>query len=89
MATSTLRPLSIGEILDAGIKVVLRHWKPLAVAIVGLTVPAWIFFVLVLASVDSEQLEVVPDSSATSDDISTAAAAGRGSSARRRPWPAG
>jgi hypothetical protein len=77
VATSALRPLSIGEILDAGIKVVLRHWKPLAIAIVGLTVPVWIVFVLILASIDPEQLEAVPEESqSTAADISTAGAVG-------------
>jgi hypothetical protein len=50
VATSSLRPLSIGEILDAGIKVVVRHWKPLMGSIVGLTAPVWILYVLVIAS---------------------------------------
>jgi hypothetical protein len=49
--------LSIGEILDAGIKVVVRHWKPLMGCIVGLTAPVWVLYVLVIASVDSQLLE--------------------------------
>jgi hypothetical protein len=72
VATS-LRPLGVGEILDAGIKVVTRHWKPLTTAIVGLTVPVWVLFVLVLASIDDEQLELVPEDSGSSSDASTTA----------------
>lgn len=56
MANPSLRPLSIGEILDAGIKVVTRHWKPLVTCIVGLVAPLYIVYVLVLASVDPDQL---------------------------------
>jgi hypothetical protein len=69
VATSSLRPLSIGEILDAGIKVVVRHWKPLMGCIVGLTAPVWILYVLVIASVDSEFLEA--DSQFSSSSSST------------------
>ena len=36
MASRTLRPLSIGEILDAGIKVFVRHWKVLTLCVVAL-----------------------------------------------------
>ena len=53
MATS-LRPLSVGEILDAGIKVVTRHWKPLAWTVMALTGPVFIVYVLLLASIDKE-----------------------------------
>lgn len=72
MTTPSLRPLGIGEILDAGIKVVLRHWKPLAIAIGGLTLPIWTLFVLVLASIDEEQLEFAPES--TGEEITTGGA---------------
>jgi hypothetical protein len=53
VATS-LRPLSVGEILDAGIKVVTRHWKPLAKTVMVLTGPVFIVYVLLLASIDKE-----------------------------------
>ena len=39
MASRTLRPLSIGEILDAGIKVFVRHWKVLTLCVVALVLP--------------------------------------------------
>jgi hypothetical protein len=55
VATS-LRPLSVGEILDAGIKVVTRHWKPLAGMIAILTGPLFVVYVLLLASIDKELL---------------------------------
>ena len=55
MATS-LRPLGVGEILDAGIKVVTRHWKPLAGMIAILTGPFFVVYVLLLASIDSDLL---------------------------------
>jgi hypothetical protein len=57
VATS-LRPLGVGEILDAGIKVVTRHWKPLAGTILLLTTPVFVVYVLLLASIDSELLDV-------------------------------
>ncbi|HWK29402.1 MAG TPA: hypothetical protein VNS09_22755 [Solirubrobacter sp.] len=55
--TTSLRPLSIGEILDAGIKVVTRHWKPLMACIVGLTAPVWVLYILILASIDPDLLD--------------------------------
>jgi hypothetical protein len=82
VATSSLRPLSIGEILDAGIKVVVRHWKPLMGCIVGLTAPVWILYVLVIASVDSEFLEAdsqfSTSSSSTGGDVSSTEIVGFG-----------
>ncbi len=56
MATPTLRPLSLGEILDAGIKLNLRHWKPLMACVVGLALPMQIFSTLVLASLSPDTL---------------------------------
>jgi uncharacterized membrane protein len=56
VATS-LRPLSVGEILDAGIKVFTRHWKPLAKIVAIVTGPVYIVYVLLLASIDEELLD--------------------------------
>ena len=72
MTTSGLRPLSVGEILDAGIKVVVRHWKPLMACIVGLTAPVWVLYVLVIASVDASLLESDSQFSTTSSSSTTA-----------------
>jgi len=79
VASSTLRPLSIGEILDAGIKVVLRHWKPLMTCIVGLVAPVWVVYVLLLASIDPDSLELDSEfstGSSTTGDLETAAIVG-------------
>jgi hypothetical protein len=54
VATRTLRPLSIGEILDAGIKVVVRHWKVLALCVVALVLPLNVIQVLLQASIDPD-----------------------------------
>jgi hypothetical protein len=76
VASSTLRPLSIGEILDAGIKVVIRHWKPLMTCIVGLVGPVWIIYVLLLGSLDPEALELDPETSQTTEDVDAAVVVG-------------
>ena len=68
-----MRPLSVGEILDAGIKVVLRHWKPFVACIAGLVFPAWILFILLIASLDSEAFELEPETSTTTVDTPEAA----------------
>jgi hypothetical protein len=52
VASRTLRPLSIGEILDAGIKVYMRHWKVFALCVVALVLPLNVIQVLLQASVD-------------------------------------
>ena len=52
-----LRPLGIGEILDAGIKLFLRHWRPLVLSVVGLILPVQILSALVTASVAPEQFD--------------------------------
>ena len=57
MATS-LRPLSVGEILDAGIKVFTRHWKPLAGTVAIITGPVFVVYVLLIASIDAELLSI-------------------------------
>lgn len=71
MAPPELRPLGIGEILDSGIKVVVRHWKPLAVCITVLTAPVWIIYVLLLASIDAELLEAQNTFSTSTDSSDT------------------
>jgi hypothetical protein len=50
--TPTLRPLAVGEVLDAGIKVYLRHWKPLAICVAGVVLPLEILSLLLASSVD-------------------------------------
>jgi hypothetical protein len=61
VATSTLRPLGIGEILDAGIKVVARHWRPMVKSIVLLVFPLSVLSALATASLDPDQLELLPE----------------------------
>jgi hypothetical protein len=56
--TGDLRPLGIGEILDAAIKLFLRHWKPLVLSVVGLILPVQILSALVTASVAPEQFDL-------------------------------
>src|SRR4051794_10666941 len=60
-----LRPLALGEILDAGIKVVTRNWKPLIISLLIFTTPVQILSVLVLASLDDSQttFQIIPDTS--------------------------
>lgn len=65
MATSTLRPLSTGEILDAGIKVVVRHWRPLTKAIVLFIFPLAVISALATAAIDPDQLELSPENTTT------------------------
>jgi hypothetical protein len=66
-----LRPLSVGEILDAGIKVFTRHWKPLAGTVAILTGPIFVVYVLLIASIDDELLSLSASfstSTSTSED---------------------
>jgi len=60
-----LRPLSLGEILDVGIKVVTRNWKPLLVTLLIVTTPIDILTVFVLASFGDSELtfKTTPDRS--------------------------
>ncbi|HET6551291.1 MAG TPA: hypothetical protein VFG79_22685, partial [Solirubrobacter sp.] len=67
MASPMLRPLSIGEILDAGIKVVLRNWKTFLACTAALIAPLALVYVIVLASIAPEQLELVPEQSTSAD----------------------
>jgi hypothetical protein len=61
VASSTLRPLSVGEILDAGVKVVTRNWKPLLGSLLLVSTPVWALFILLLASLDASAFEFTPD----------------------------
>ena len=61
--TGDLRPLGIGEILDAGIKLFLRHWRPLVLSVVGLILPVQILSALVTASVAPEQFDLTTSES--------------------------
>jgi hypothetical protein len=56
--TGDLRPLAIGEILDAGIKLFVRHWQTLVLSVVGLILPVQILSALVTASVAPEQFDL-------------------------------
>src|SRR5919109_422682 len=61
--TGDLRPLGIGEILDAGIKLFTRHWQPLVLSVVGLILPVQILSALVTASVAPEQFDITTSES--------------------------
>jgi hypothetical protein len=63
--TPTLRPLAVGEVLDAGINVVLRHWKPLIACVAGIVLPLQILSVLVLSSVDTTAVDFTFSTSAS------------------------
>jgi hypothetical protein len=52
-----LRPLGLGEILDAGIRLYLRHWRTLVLCVVGLVLPAQALSVLTLLSVSPDLLD--------------------------------
>jgi hypothetical protein len=75
--TPTLRPLGVGEILDAGIKLYVRHWKPLMLCVAGIALPVQILAVLVMASIDSSSLDTFRSGAAPSsgDEINWAEAA--------------
>ena len=55
--TPTLRPLAVGEVLDAGIKVYLRHWKSLALCVAGIVLPLEILSLLLASSVDTSSFD--------------------------------
>jgi hypothetical protein len=61
--TPVLRPLGVGEILDAGIRLYTRHWKPLALCVLGIALPAQILAAVIVASADPKSLEVSFDTS--------------------------
>jgi hypothetical protein len=58
VATTTLRPLGIGEVLDGAIKVVTRHWRVMVACMAGIVVPLVVIGVLIQASVDPEKLRL-------------------------------
>src|SRR3954451_16983110 len=80
VAPPMLRPLQLGEILDAGIKVVTRNWKPLIVTLLLVVTPVQILSVLVLASVDDTEtaFQILPDSSRTATTPSARCVVGLG-----------
>jgi hypothetical protein len=51
--TPTLRPLRVGEILEAGIKLYLRHWKPLVLCVAAVVVPVQLLSLALFASIDT------------------------------------
>jgi hypothetical protein len=53
-----LRPLGIGETLDAAIKIFTRHWRPLVLSVIGLVLPVQVIGVLVTASIAPESLDL-------------------------------
>jgi Membrane domain of glycerophosphoryl diester phosphodiesterase len=52
-----LRPLGLGEILDVGVRLYLRHWRTLVLCVVGLVLPAQLLSVLTLLSVSPDALD--------------------------------
>ena len=68
MATSALRPLSVGEILDAGVKVVTRHWKPLIGSLLAIYAPIWLLSTLISASFDTSGFDFGSDPFGSSGD---------------------
>jgi hypothetical protein len=67
VATSTLRPLTVGEILDAAVVVVTRHWKPLLGSLLLVSTPIWAIFILLIASIDASVFELDSSSTTTED----------------------
>jgi uncharacterized membrane protein YgcG len=63
-----LRPLGIGEILDAGIKLFMRHWRTLVLSVVGLVLPVQIISALVTASVAPEQFDFTTTQTGVTED---------------------
>jgi hypothetical protein len=53
-----LRPLGIGEILDAGIKLFTLHWRTLVLSVACLILPVQILSALITASIAPEQLDL-------------------------------
>jgi hypothetical protein len=76
-----LRPLSAGEILDAAIKVVMRHWRTLAKAIVLFVLPLAILSTLAVAALDPDQLELLPEGPTSGAELSEDDAATIGATA--------
>jgi glycerophosphoryl diester phosphodiesterase family protein len=55
--TPGLRPLGLGEILDVGIKLYMRHWRVLMACVVWVVLPVQIISVLITLSIAPEQLD--------------------------------
>jgi hypothetical protein len=72
VATSTLRPLGIGEVLDGGIKVLTRHWRVMVGCAAGVVVPLVVLGVLIQASADPEQLRLTTDSTESGSSSNSA-----------------
>src|SRR5215210_7118755 len=72
MATGTpaLRPLGLGEILDVGIKIYMRHWRTLMACVVLVVLPVQILSVLITLSIAPEFLDVTSDDTGVSDSES-------------------
>jgi len=66
-----LRPLGIGEMLDAAIKIFTRHWRTLVLCVIGLVLPVQIVAVLVTASIAPESLDLTSSESGVSRDEET------------------
>jgi hypothetical protein len=72
-----LRPLGLGEILDVGIKIYLRHWRALMGCVVCVVLPVQIISVLITLSIAPEQLDFTASSGegVSADEESTFLAA--------------
>ena len=76
-----LRPLGFGEILDVGIKLYLKNWRPLILCVVGLVLPVQIITVLLLLSVAPDLLDPTETSPRLDSDDGDALLAAQGVSA--------
>jgi hypothetical protein len=76
VATTSLRPLGIGEVLDGGIKVVMRHWRVMVGCAAGIVVPLVVLGILIQASADPEQLRLSTDTTTDSSSGSNGAVFG-------------
>ena len=66
-----LRPLGIGEMLDAAIKIFTRHWRTLVLCVIGLVLPVQIIAVLLTASIAPESLDLTSSETGVSRDEET------------------
>jgi hypothetical protein len=69
--TPGLRPLGLGEILDVGIKLFLRHWKTLMGCVVWVVLPVQIVSVLITLSVAPEQLDPTTSETVDTNEVDT------------------
>lgn len=79
MAGPQLRPLGVGEILDASLKVCFRHAKPLFLSVLVVIIPVQIIAAIILASTvdDAALLDPFADTSGVDDDDAGAYIAGQ------------